>query len=205
MDKSAVVETIRVHDFATPDEVRAIAGVFKRTGFDVEVSPTAMRRSEPWAVPWVIEVVLLVHVAAFFQTLASEAAKDAYPLLKEWVKDVWAAARTAVGSEGGVGELELFDSEETRLLLAEDLRDEAIEALADLGRAPHWLAPLGRPRETLARLAARGALARSRLRFAAVQTPVQRRAPLARALRVSSLFAGSLQLPGLDSNQQPSG
>jgi hypothetical protein len=144
MNRSAVVETVRVHDFATPDEVHAIAGSFRRTGFDVEVSPIATRRSEPWAVPWVIEVVLLVPIAVFLQTIASEAAKDVYPLVKEWVKDVWATARSGVGDEGGVGELELFDPDESSVLLAERLPDEAIEALTEVdwdqfqGGWLHW-------------------------------------------------------------------
>ncbi len=83
-----------------------------------------------------IEVVLLVPIAVFLQTIASEAAKDVYPLVKEWVKDVWATARSGVGDEGGVGE--------SSVLLAERLPDEAIEALTEVdwdqfqGGWLHW-------------------------------------------------------------------
>jgi len=121
---------------ATDSELAALDAAFRHAGFDVRVERTVEARSAG-AMPWVVYVVLGAPIATFFTSLASEAAKDAYPPLKRWIKDMWAARE-------GDGYVAFRDTENTHLALGSKLPEEALDALATVdwsqfsGGGLHW-------------------------------------------------------------------
>jgi len=84
-----------------------------------------IERRSAGALPWVIYVTIAVPIAAFFQSFASEAGKDAYAAVKQWVKDVRE-------TRNGDGSMVLRDPEHSNLVLNSGIPDEALEALRDL-------------------------------------------------------------------------
>jgi hypothetical protein len=123
---------------ASDSELAALDAAFRRVGFEVRAEASERTRAaEP--LPWVVYIVLGAPLAAFFHTLASEAAKDAYQPLKQWVKDVFAARG------GSPAHLSVEDVEGSRVSVGSNLPEEALEALARLdwsqfpsGGDLHW-------------------------------------------------------------------
>lgn len=135
---------------ATADELAAVEEAFRRAGLEIRAEATVGRKSAG-PVQWVIYVTLATPVAAFFQSFGSEAGKDAYGVVKRWVKDVWAARR-------GNGSMVLEDSEHSTLVLSTGIPEDALDALRDLDwsenrgaylvwseRRGEWLDPMRSP------------------------------------------------------------
>ena len=123
-----IKQPVLIEDTAPPEHVDAVAAAFARAGFEVEVAPVFGRKSAD-VLPWIVRVVLLVPVGAFFATFGAEAAKDAYSALKELLRDVSAARR---GAGTGEGSLVLSDPHSSNLVLPSSLPDAAIEALREI-------------------------------------------------------------------------
>ncbi len=118
---------ISMDEEASAAEVEAVAAVFKRAGFDGPASASVGRRSLG-DLPFVIYVSAPVYV--FLTAFASEAGKDAYASLKQFVLDVRAARR---GREGSILVQDRENREDsTVLVLSADLPEEAFAALEDL-------------------------------------------------------------------------
>jgi hypothetical protein len=58
-----------------------------------------------------------------------ESGGDVYPLIRQWVEDLWAARR---GAGNGTGSVVLQDSRDSQLVLSSTLPEEALEALRDV-------------------------------------------------------------------------
>ena len=127
MNAPAQIEAVVTDAEAAPQEIAALEEAFRRAGLDVEVNAVLERKSAGQLVPWVVSVTLTVPIAAFLSTLATEAAKDAYPALKQWVKDVWNAR-----SQRGDGSLALEDPEGSHVIIATRIPDEAIHGLTEI-------------------------------------------------------------------------
>ena len=109
---------------ATPAELAAVEAAFDRAGFEVHATRAVEARSGD-LLHWVIYVTLGFPITAFFSSFGSEAGKDAYPKVKRWVTDIWAA-------RNGTGSMRLQDSDHTDLVLSSQLPDEALDALREI-------------------------------------------------------------------------
>jgi hypothetical protein len=105
-----------------------VTAAFARAGLKVEVSPEYNRRAVG-DLPWVVNVVLLVPIGAFFAKFGSEAGKDAYAAVKDWIRDVWEARRDA-GT--GTGSIDVSDPDASHLILSSSYPPEALDALCDI-------------------------------------------------------------------------
>ncbi len=119
---------VLIEDTAPPEHVTTVTEAFRRAGFDVEVAPIFHRKAAD-LLPWLVKVVVILPIGAFFTSFAVEGGKDAYGAVKEWIKDV-SASRTGAGT--GEGSLWLSDPDRTNLVLSSSLPDEAIEKLRDI-------------------------------------------------------------------------
>ena len=111
------------------EHVAATQEVFARWGFRVEPRPEYPLTGGPATeILWAVYVVAAVPLASFFHALASEAGKDAYAAMKDWVKDVTEARRAA----GGSGVILIFDSADVQLRIPSPISDEALDRLHDV-------------------------------------------------------------------------
>ena len=106
---------------------------FQAYGFEPEVAADYGRRSGG-VLPWIITVVVTTPVVAFFAAIGTAAGQDTYAAVKKWAKDMWASRTNSPASRGF---LEIEDTENTRVILASDLPDEALDALVRLDWEEH--------------------------------------------------------------------
>ncbi len=148
-----MIDEVIVEDTATPDEVAAVKEVFARAGFDVEVDAAFGRRSAD-VLPWIVSVVLVTPIVAFFASFGAEAGKDAYGAVKAWIAELFAARRKSGNGEGAV---ELKDPDGTTLILSTRYPKDAIDALARISWDQHrggyltWDSEAGEWRDPLKR------------------------------------------------------
>ena len=113
---------------ATPRELSDAEELFGRHGFEVRAEAGYPLTGGPVTeLTWAVYVVLAVPIAAFLNSFAAEAGRDAYAAAKSWIKDVFDSR----GREGP-GVLLVLDGEETQLRLHSEWRDEALEALREV-------------------------------------------------------------------------
>jgi hypothetical protein len=117
----AIIEEILIEDTAPPGHVDAVHEAFKQAGFDVEVEPAWLRKSAD-LLPWVVKVSVDGTIGGFFGALGV----DAYTKFKALVRDLW---RARDGAGNGEGDIDIADSEDTRLILPSSLPEEALDAL----------------------------------------------------------------------------
>jgi hypothetical protein len=144
VDQSPVEVEVQADVGATSQELAAVTEAFKRAGFVVRPEAVIAARSAG-LVPWLLYVTISAPIAAFFTSFASrsgsKAADDVYPLIRQWVEDLWAARR---GAGNGTGSVVLQDSRDSQLVLSSTLPEEALEALRDVdwaaveGDYPIW-------------------------------------------------------------------
>jgi hypothetical protein len=80
------IESVYLDVDASAGEVAAVEEAFARAGFTIEARPVIAARSAD-LVPWAVVVALALTVEGFFQGFGSEAGKDAYLAVKEWVPE----------------------------------------------------------------------------------------------------------------------
>jgi hypothetical protein len=114
---------IHIEETAPPGHADAVVDAFRQAGFDVEVQADYGRRSLG-DLPWVVQVAVDGSLAGFFGALGV----DAYNRFKALVHAI-RHARAGAGS--GEGEIDFADSDATHLIVGSQLRDEAMDALAD--------------------------------------------------------------------------
>lgn len=110
-----VVDTARASDCARVEEA------LRRVGVEADLARAHHREQDREhlgeALPWVVTVALATPIAAFFASIASEAGKDAWVLIKRWAREL-----TDVRPPHGYGDIELRDPEGTSV----DLRPAAM-------------------------------------------------------------------------------
>lgn len=113
---------------ASPAELHAIDEAFRRIGVDVSSLPAYEMRSAG-SLPWVVHITLAAPIAAFFTAVATEAGKDTYALVKQWVRDLLAARAESTRPTGSIT---VVDTDATTVVVSAGLSDEAIDALSAL-------------------------------------------------------------------------
>lgn len=132
MTAEPLVLSVTVERDAPAGQASAVESVLARYGIDADVRQVIERRGGD-AQGWIVEVAIVGPMAAFFasfgSTFGTTAANDAYPLVKEWIKALWAAR-----GDGGAGEgcVEITSDDGTTLLVRSSIPDTALEALADV-------------------------------------------------------------------------
>jgi hypothetical protein len=126
------IEEVLVEASASGYELTAVEEAFVRAGFDVDVRPDFEARGA-FGAEWIVIVLLLTPIVKFLgsfgQTSGEEAAKDAYPAFKAWVKDTWAARRTPRTGEGSI---RVMDPDGSNLILRSGYPDEALDAIPEI-------------------------------------------------------------------------
>jgi hypothetical protein len=112
---------------AFPGEVEAVEETFEGLDADVTVEPKYETRSAG-IVPWIV-LVSVSGVAIFFKKLTELAAEDTYTALKRWVGSVAAARRRF---RSATGTIQVRDARISRIVLHDDLPDEAFIALLEI-------------------------------------------------------------------------
>jgi hypothetical protein len=112
---------------ASANEIAAVAAAFAEAGIPAEVKADFERRGAGGNYPWL--VVVSVPAAAFFTTLANEAGKDAYKVLKRLVGRIHEARKASSKAKGS---LTLVDEATgTWIALPPGLPDEAWRLLPE--------------------------------------------------------------------------
>ena len=127
---SEIGSSVRVDAAASRRRAKAVRKAFRRAGFEVDVTrDLPLRSAFVGDAGWLVDVSLAAPVAAFFASFGTEAGKDAYSAVKDWVRVVWSARR---GWSRGEGELVLSDPNGTELELSSSIPDEALDALREI-------------------------------------------------------------------------
>ena len=123
------VSSVTIEKGAPKDQPSAIKSLFARYGMDVEVMAVRERRS-PEVPPRLVEIQIIGPIATFFASFGAafgpSEGNDAYPLVKEWLQDLFALYER-VGTEGTI---KIRDEDGTSLNLRGGIADEALDALA---------------------------------------------------------------------------
>ena len=132
MTVEPLVLSVAIEREAPADQASAIESVLAHYGIAADVKAVLERRSSD-ALPWLIEIAVVGQIAAFFvsfgSTFGKTPAEDAYSLVKEWIKALW-AARADSGT--GEGHIEIVDTDGTTLVVMTRLPDGALDALAEI-------------------------------------------------------------------------
>jgi hypothetical protein len=123
-----MIERVVLDDAASPAEIARVAEVFRTYGFEVEPQPIYARRSAE-LLPWVLQVLLATPIAAFFASFGSEAGKDAYEAVKDWIEELW---RAREGSGAGYGSVDVVDPDGTHVVASSTIPERALAALSEL-------------------------------------------------------------------------
>jgi len=91
---------VSVEAEASADEIAAVAAAFAEAGIAAEVTADFERRGAGGNYPWL--VVFSVPAAAFFTTIANEAGKDAYKVLKRLVDRIHEARKASSKPNGSL-------------------------------------------------------------------------------------------------------
>lgn len=124
-----MVASVKVVDTASGREIARLEAAVRDVGFSVRAirarHPTQDQHHVGEALPWIVSITLAAPIASFFAAIGSEAGKDAYIALKEWLRNVAGISHPAV-----YGHVEIVDAEGTNV----DLRPKALsdEAFAGL-------------------------------------------------------------------------
>jgi hypothetical protein len=118
---AGAIEEVCVDRAASSRDVEAVREAFARYGLHVEVATVETRSGD--LLPWFVGVTVTTPIVAFFASFGSEAGKDAYPLVKQWIRDVFAT---------GAGRVTVEDSEGSSLSLPSRIPDEALDALSTI-------------------------------------------------------------------------
>lgn len=123
------IAEVLVDASASAAEITAVEEAFARAGFAVEVEASLETRSAV-EVAWIVIVGLSIPIVKFLQTFGDEAAKDAYPAFKAWVKDTWAVRQTSrIGAEGSI---RVTDPDGSNLILSSRYPDEALDVIPQI-------------------------------------------------------------------------
>jgi hypothetical protein len=127
-----MVASVKVVDSASGSQIKQVEAAMRIVGLDIEGvrarHPTQDQPHVGEALPWIISITLAAPVAAFFAAIGSEAGKDAYLALKEWLRGIAAISHPAV-----YGHVEIEDPEGTKFdLRPKALPDEAFTGLLEL-------------------------------------------------------------------------
>jgi hypothetical protein len=123
-----MIERVVIDDTASPTEIARVAEVFRGYGFEVAPQPTYARRSAE-LLPWVLQVLLAAPIGAFFVSFGSEAGKDTYEAVKDWIEALWRARK---GAGAGHGSVELVDPDGTHVVASSTIPERALPALRDV-------------------------------------------------------------------------
>jgi hypothetical protein len=141
---SPEVESVSLSMIARDDEIAAVERAFADAGFEVEARPEVETPADDLSassLPWLVYVVVTVPIGAFFAGFGHAAGKDVWDAVKRWVREI---AEVHERSHYAGGELDVRDPLGTRLVLSAPVRDEALDALANVdwdsvdGGDLHW-------------------------------------------------------------------
>jgi hypothetical protein len=127
-----LVLSVAIEREAPTDQPSAIESVLAHYGIGADVKAVLERRGAD-VLPWLIEIAVVGEIATFFDSFGSTFGKtdasDAYPLVKEWIKALWAIR---ANSGTGEGSIEIAGAGETTLVVTTGLPDDGLDALAGI-------------------------------------------------------------------------
>ncbi|MDQ3933797.1 MAG: hypothetical protein M3340_04110 [Actinomycetota bacterium] len=116
---------------ATQAEVEEVAAVFKRAGFRPKVRPVWEKKPQTGNGPfWVVLVLLGISFKAFADGFFGRYGENAADALREFVRELREARRLSTHADDGW--IMVDDGDDTEVMLAGDLPEEAYHALFDL-------------------------------------------------------------------------